>query len=330
VTYALGVDVGGTKILAGVIDTDTGVAVATAKKKTKAGTGADDLIKRIVEVAQAALAGARSAHKGPIVVEAGGLGTTGVIDRDRGILIGGPNLGPGITNIPLADRLSRELKLSMVIGNDVEVATRGEQRFGAGRGQSTFVCVFVGTGIGGGIIHDGHYFVGASHSAGEIGHTIINCGGRPCSCGGRGHLEAYASRTAITRVLVDELRRGRPSSLRASLPNPLPDLPFGALIRSQMLAQAVAEEDSLTIEAVTEGARYLAAGLSNIVSFYNPPIVILGGGLVNAVDLYFKIAAKKAIEDSIIMAQGTVKIARAKLGDNAGIVGAALLGVGQV
>jgi glucokinase len=221
--------------------------------------------------------------------------------------------------------VGKELKLEVHVGNDVEVATEGERRFGAGKGHDTFACIFVGTGIGGGIIHEGTFLRGASNSAGEIGHAVVSYGGRLCGCGGRGHLEAYASRSAITRVLVEEIRRGRETSLRDALPHPLQEAPEGTLIRSQMIAQAIQDNDTLTVEAVTDGARYLAAGLTAIINFYNPPRIILGGGLVDAVDLYFKIAARKALEYSLVVTQSKVKIVRAKLGDNAGIVGAALL-----
>jgi glucokinase len=125
--------------------------------------------------------------------------------------------------------------------------------------------------------------------------------------------------------MVEELRRGRESSVRAMLPDPLPDTAEGTLIRSQMIAQAVGDNDELAVEAVTEGARYLAAGLTAIINFYNPPRIVLGGGLVDAVDLYFKVAARKALQDSLVVARDKVEIVRAKLGDNAGIVGAALL-----
>ena len=104
-------------------------------------------------------------------------------------------------------------------------------------------------------------------------------------------------------------------------------MPLGGLIRSQAIAQAVGDGDDLAVEAVTEGAHYLAAGLTAIINFYNPPRIILGGGLVSAVDLYFKVAAQKALDDAMTVARSKVKIVRAKLGDNAGIVGAALLGM---
>ncbi len=321
--YGLGIDVGGTKILAGVIDLETGDPLSSAKKKTKVGGGPDDLVQRIVDVAREALDLASSPKK--ITVEGAGIGIAGQVDRDRGLLIRGPNLGADIESLHLAERVGKELKLDVHIGNDVEVATEGERRFGAGKGHDTFACVFIGTGIGGGIIHEGTFLRGASNSAGEIGHAVVAYGGRLCGCGGRGHLEAYASRSAITRVLVEEIRRGRETSLRAALPNVLPEASEGTLIRSQMIAQAIQDNDTLTVEAVPDAARYLAAGLTAIINFYNPTRIILGGGLVDAVDLYFKIAARKALEYSLVVTQSKVKIVRAKLGDNAGIVGAALL-----
>jgi glucokinase len=109
------------------------------------------------------------------------------------------------------------------------------------------------------------------------------------------------------------------------LPNPLPETAEGTLIRSHMIAQAVAEGDELAVEAVTDGARYLAAGLTAIINFYNPPRIVLGGGLVDAVDLYFKVAARRALQESLVVTQDKVKVVRAKLADNSGIVGAAIL-----
>ena len=321
--YALGIDVGGTKILAGVIDLESGAVLATAKKKTKVGSGPDDLLHRIAEVGESAMSSAGSAKAAE--VQAVGIGIAGQVDRARGLLIRGPNIGVDVRNLPIVERLGALLKLPVSLGNDVEVGTLGEQRFGAGRGHDDFVCIFIGTGIGGGIVRDGQFVHGVSNSAGEIGHAVIDYDGRMCGCGGRGHLEAYASRSAITRVLVEELRRGRESSLRAALPNPLPAEAEGTLIRSGMIAQAVKDKDPLTVDVVTDGARYLAAGLTMIVNFYNPPRIILGGGLVDAVDLFFDVAARRAQEECLVVARDQVKIVRTKLGDSAGIVGAALL-----
>jgi glucokinase len=326
VAYALGIDVGGTKILAGVIDLERGAVISTAKKKTKVGSGAADLIRRIAETAEDALAAASSVKADQ--VEYAGVGIAGQVDRARGVLIRGPNLGADIAQLPIADQLEKALKRPVLVGNDVEVATIGEHRFGAGHGHSDLVCIFVGTGIGGGIIRNGKFLQGATDSAGEIGHAVIEYNGRFCGCGGRGHLEAYASRSAITRTLVEELRRGHETKLRAMLPDPLPDGPENTIIRSQMIAQAISQKDPFVVDTVTDGARYLAAGLTAIINFYNPPRIVLGGGLVDAVDLYFEVAARRALEESLVVARAT-KIVRSKLGDNAGIVGAALLQVAR-
>ncbi|HVA93114.1 MAG TPA: ROK family protein, partial [Chloroflexota bacterium] len=130
--YALGIDVGGTKILAGVVDLDNGQVVSTAKKKTRVGSGPDDLVQRIADVGREAITQAHAIRKVP--VEAAGIGIAGQVERDRGLLIRGPNLGADVTDLPLARRVGDLLGLKVRVANDVEVATIGEHRFGAGRG----------------------------------------------------------------------------------------------------------------------------------------------------------------------------------------------------
>src|SRR5579859_3007457 len=196
--YALGIDVGGTKIYAGVVNLASGTVVATARKRTRPERGADFFAERLQDVAAAAI----------------GIGLAGQVDRARGLLLGAPNLASGVVDMPIRDLLAARFHLPVVLGNDVEIGAYGEQHYGAARGSQSFVCVFVGTGIGGAIVSDGALWYGATGTAGEIGHTVVQYGGRLCGCGGRGHLEAYASRTAITRVLLAELARGRKSKLR--------------------------------------------------------------------------------------------------------------------
>ena len=209
--YALGIDVGGTKIYAGVVNTATGEVIATARKRTHPERGADFFAQRLLAVAQDARDAAKIPHDAGIV--AVGVGIAGQVDRAHGVLLASPNLAQGLRNLALADLLRKQFEAPVVVGNDVEVATYGEYHFGAGRDADDFVCVFVGTGIGSAIMRDGQIRRGATGTAGEIGHTIVQYGGRLCGCGGRGHLEAYASRTAVTRVLLAELQRGRPSKL---------------------------------------------------------------------------------------------------------------------
>ena len=127
----------------------------------------------------------------------------------KGILLGAPNLSQATVDLPIAKLLDARYDVPAALLNDVQVAAMGEGTFGAGKGCDDFFCVFVGTGVGGAIVHDGQLATGATGTAGEVGHLIIHANGRHCGCGGRGHLEAYASRTAITRTILGELKRGR-------------------------------------------------------------------------------------------------------------------------
>lgn len=319
--YTLGIDIGGTKVLAGVIDLKNGKVVAVAKRKSQAEQGSDELMAQVIAAAEEAIATtAKDARP-----EAIGVGAAGQVDHERGILISGPNLGQHMDHLPLGPLLTKHFHLPVTVANDVEVAATGEHRFGAGKDHADYVCVFVGTGIGGAIVRDGRLYHGATHTAGEVGHLVINVGGRLCGCGGQGHLEAYASRSSVVRYILGELRGGRQSVLSAAVPSAGPEPPGGTAIRSKALARAIAEGDELAIEAIGEGARYLGAGLASIINFYNPPRIVLGGGLIDAVDLFFEQAARYARPASLRVPRGTVEIVRAALGDNAGIIGAAVL-----
>lgn len=313
--YAVGIDIGGTKIYAGVINLDTGAVVGTARKRTRPERGADFFTERLLSVAEAAIAAAALPPKTKL--EAIGAGIAGQVDRAAGLLLAGPNLGQGLDNLPVRDLLHRRFKVPVALGNDVEVATLGEQHFGAGKGIDDFVCVFVGTGIGSGIIDHGGIRRGATGTAGEIGHTIVQYGGRLCGCGGRGHLEAYASRSAITRELLAEVARGRATALRDELQ------PGELIIRSKMIARCVEAGDEMVIEVLDEAADYLGAGLGSLASFYNPRRIILGGGLIEATERFFARASLRAREVALPVAGHALDIVRAGLGDNSGIVGAA-------
>jgi glucokinase len=313
--HAIGVDIGGTKIYAGVVNLESGQVVATARKRTHPERGVEFFTQRLQDVIAAAVEAATlppDAHVAGI-----GAGVAGQVDRAHGVILGAPNLAAGLVNLELAALLTRRFGLPARIGNDVEVAALGEQHYGAGRDCDDFVYVSVGTGIGGAIIQQGQLYRGASGTAGEIGHTIVQYNGRFCGCGGRGHLEAYASRTAVTQVLRAELQRGRPSMLRDLL---RPDDPA---IRSKMLARCVEGGDELVIEALTEAADYLGAGLASLASFYNPRRVIVGGGVVEAVPLLLERASLRAREAALPIAGRSLELTRTALGDDSGIIGAA-------
>ncbi len=334
--YAIGVDLGGTKILAGVVELETGKVIASSKKKT-VGTHKDaknkdkesrerenDLARRIGDAVDEAIAASGLPLSTPF--NGIGVGAAGQVDRSEKILVFAPNLGVK-SNYPLGALLAERFKLPIVLGNDVEAATLGELRFGAGQGCGDFVCVFIGTGIGSGVVQNGQLRRGATGTAGEIGHTVISQDGRHCGCGGRGHLEAYCSRTAITRTLLGELRRGRASVLPQLIGESLPDAATATsvAIRSKVIAQAIEADDELVKMVVREAAGTLALGLASLINFYNPERIILGGGLIEAVDYFFDLVVREAKFEALRTPGDHIEIVRTGLGDFSGMIGAALL-----
>jgi glucokinase len=311
---AVGIDFGGTKILAGVVNIDTGKLVGTGKKKTRQPNEQDDLIKRIISVVDEALA---EAKVDPRKIAGIGIGAAGMVNRQRGILLNAVNLG--LQEVPLAQPLADHYGVPARLGNDVEVATLGELKFGAGRNCDDFVCIFVGTGIGSGIVFDGIQYRGFSGTAGEIGHIPIEPNGRPCGCGGMGCLEAYASRTAVAKQILADLSRGMDSMVRDKI-----DMTKG-ILRSKALANAVLANDEVVVRSVVDAAKYMGLGLATVANFLNPRRIILGGGLVEALPLYFETAAHEVQFKGLRIATKKLEIVKAELGDYAGIIGAALL-----
>lgn len=319
--YAVGVDIGGTKMYAGVVDLESGAVIGSMRKRTHPERGLDFFTKRLLEIVHGAIDSADLPKEASLLGI--GVGIAGQVDRDTGSLISGPNLGQGLDNLPIRDLLQKEFRIPVALGNDVEVATYGEHHYGAGRDCDDFVCIFVGTGIGSAIIQNNEIRRGVTGTAGEIGHTVVQYEGRICGCGGRGHLEAYASRTAITRVLKAELSRGRESKLRDMID------PKDSAIRSKVIAKCIEEGDQLVIDTVSEAADYLGAGISSLATFYNPNRIILGGGLIDATTLLFDRATLRTHESTLPAATRGLKVERAQLGDNSGIVGAAWMAEAQ-
>jgi len=318
--YALGIDLGGTKTLAAVVDITTGEVIASERKRTHAEKGQEYMSQHITHLSTAALEAAKLPAGATIV--AVGVGAAGQIDRKNGVVVDAPNLG--VKDMPMAEILGKQFGKPVAVGNDVEVAALGEYLYGAGRGYATFVVMFVGTGIGGGIVQNGRLYAGLTGTAGEVGHMTIQAGGRNCPCGSRGCLEAYASRTAITKAIMAEIHHGRSSVLTREA-----ELQLTAgetIIRSGLLAHALNQGDALVSEIVTEAADFLGYGLASVMNFYNPECLILGGGVIEAIDLLFERAVHRARITALADPGRKTKIIRAKLGDFSGVVGAACLG----
>lgn len=312
--FAVGVDLGGTKILGSVVNLSNGRMISSSKKKTRVVTEGLDLVKRIAAVVDDAIE-----ESGMDVSKLCGIGigAAGMVDRDKGILLAAANIGAN--DLPIAEPLKAQFNLPVKLGNDVEVATLGELHFGAGRECNNFVCIFVGTGIGSGIVHEGKLLRGGSGTAGEIGHIIVEANGLPCGCGGFGCLESYASRTAVAKSVVYDLGRGADSVLRDKID------PTKGILRSKAISQALEVGDAVASRAITKAAQFMGIGLANIINFYNPKRIILGGGLIEAVPLYLQLAEDEAKRRCLRIPARKTEIVKAELGDFAGTIGAALL-----
>lgn len=311
--YSIGIDLGGTKILIGLVEKESGKVVSHIKKKTKKEKGPENIVRKMVEGVEELL---EESGKSFTEISSIGIGSAGQIDRKNGIIIGAPNLD--CYNLNLKEILQNKFNIPVFVGNDVEVATIGEQKFGAGKGCADFVCVFVGTGIGSAIVKNGHIIYGATGTAGELGHIIVDLNGRPCACGAHGCLEAYASRSAIETRIEGALKKGRKSCISEYLED-------GKAITSSMIRKSIEREDELVTQCVSEASEYLSGGLASVINLINPELIILGGGLIEAVDYFYKQTIKKAKSKSLPVPAEKIRFSKTILGDYSGVIGAALL-----
>lgn len=311
--YSIGIDLGGTKILIGLVEKESGKVVSHIKKKTKKEKCPENIVRKMVEGVEELL---EESGKSFTEISSIGIGSAGQIDRKNGIIIGAPNLD--CYNLNLKEILQNKFNIPVFVGNDVEVATIGEQKFGAGKGCADFVCVFVGTGIGSAIVKNGHIIYGATGTAGELGHIIVDLNGRPCACGAHGCLEAYASRSAIETRIEGALKKGRKSCISEYLEE-------GKAITSSMIRKSIEREDELVTQCVSEASEYLSGGLASVINLINPELIILGGGLIEAVDYFYKQTIKKAKSKSLPVPAEKIRFSKTILGDYSGVIGAALL-----
>lgn len=311
--YSIGIDLGGTKILIGLVEKESGKVVSHIKKKTKKEKGPENIVRKMVEGVGELL---EESGKSFTEINSIGIGSAGQIDRKNGIIIGAPNLD--CYNLNLKEILQDKFNIPVFVGNDVEVATIGEQKFGAGKGCADFVCVFVGTGIGSAIVKNGHIIYGATGTAGELGHIIVDLNGRPCACGAHGCLEAYASRSAIETRIEGALKKGRKSCISEYLEE-------GKAITSSMIRKSIEREDELVTQCLSEASEYLSGGLASVINLINPELIILGGGLIEAVDYFYKQTIKKAKSKSLPVPAEKIRFSKTILGDYSGVIGAALL-----
>ncbi len=310
----LGIDLGGTKILAGVVSNDHQI-LGRAKRTTPAQEGGRAIVEAIVACAEEALetAGINRAQIGAV-----GIGSPGPLDVATGVILFSANLN--VKNFPIGPEVSGIFDRPVLVQNDVRVGGYAELRLGAGRGYRDIIVAFVGTGIGGCLIQGGEIVTGSTGNAGELGHMILKAGGPPCGCGARGCMEALASKTAIARRVAKAVRKGLPTILGERMARK------GGRLKSRDLAEAVMNKDVVALKEVQRAAHFLGLGLGNLVNVFGPEIVIVGGGVAGALgDSYLDLVRTAARSHILTDPAGTIRIERAGLGDNAGILGAALL-----
>ncbi|MCS7089201.1 MAG: ROK family protein [Verrucomicrobiota bacterium] len=314
-TCWVGVDLGGTKILAGVFDARLKL-LGTAKVSTRAERGVETVLERIERCVREAL---EAAGRKLLQVKAVGIGAPGAVDGDRSTVLFAPNL-PGWRRIPLGQQLAKALERPVVVGNDANVCTLGVHEVEWNRQPRHLVGIFVGTGIGGGLILDGRLYEGASFTAAEVGHMILEVNGPKCGCGNRGCWEALASRTAIYRRLREAVETGEKTVLTEWLGPELTDL------RSNELRKAWEQDDKLVHRILLQTADYLGLGVANLVNLLNPEVVVLGGGLLQALGEALMPRIVETARQCIIPgSERNLKIVPSRLGDEAGIIGAAVL-----
>jgi glucokinase len=313
-SHILGIDLGGTKVLAAVLD-QNGTIIARARAKTRAWRDDEEVFHTITQTGRRALgkAGVDQDHLAAI-----GIGSPGPIDFDTGCIIETANLR--FRNFPLGPRVAEEFGRPAILENDVNAAVYGELRAGAARGARDVLGVFVGTGIGGGLILNGALYRGFSTGAGEIGHMIVEAGGPRCGCGNRGCLEAAASRTAITRDIRKAIKRGYRGAVTTALNSDTDQL------SGKDLKTAYDAGDKLVERVIHRAAKKIGIGIGSLLNVLGLEMIVLGGGVIEAFgESFVERIERSARHIAFEINAKDVKIVRAELGDDAGVIGSAIL-----
>jgi glucokinase len=313
--YVVGVDLGGTKILAGVFNNSL-ECIGTVKVSTKAQRGTDAVIERITRCVHDAIDETDLTMK---QVAGVGIGAPGAVDGEAGQVIFAPNL-EGWKDVPLKKDLEKNLGVPVFVENDGNIAVLGVHVAELKSKPRNVIGIFVGTGIGGGLILNGELYSGFGHAAGEIGHMVINLDGPKCGCGNKGCFESLASRTAIFQQIKAGVKEGQKTILTEMLGDDLEDL------RSGDLRKAIKRGDKFVDRIVEDAATNIGIAIANLVNILNPEIVVLGGGVIEALaDEMMSVIVETAQDYAMPGTMKGVEIIASKLGDNAGITGGAVL-----
>ncbi len=306
--YAVGIDLGGSKLRGGLLTSD-GELLGRLEVQTEAWKGAAGVLATLKGMISRLLDSTDPARVAGI-----GIAAAGQIHPVTQAVVYAPNLR--WDNVPIRDEIESAFGLPTYVENDVRAAAWGEYRFGVGRGSKSLIAIFVGTGVGSGAVMDGLLLQGAANAAGELGHTQIVPDGVPCACGQLGCVEAYASGRGLMRRVEAGLLAGTGTRLKDDIGGDL------SRVTAALVARAAAAGDEFAQRIWNEAERYLGAAIANYVTLLNPDLLVLGGGVMTTVPSLSAAIEHQVRAHATVMARG-VRIARAALGDSSGIFGAA-------
>jgi glucokinase len=315
--YYLGIDLGGTNIAAGIVN-DNFEFVAKGSVPTKRGAEYTEIIRDMAQLSQKLILDAGLTVND---IEYIGIGSPGVCDKENGILLYANNLN--FYNVPMVKEMQKHISLPVYIENDANCAALGESLAGAARDVSDSVTITLGTGIGGGIVINKRIFTGFNGMAGEIGHTLFAFDGEPCTCGRKGCWEAYASATALIRQTRIAAEKNPDSEINRLVDGNLD------LINAKTAFDAMRLGDETGKKVVENYIRYLGEGIANIIVILQPEKVVIGGGISKEGETLLA-PLRKVVKENLYYKGDDVpqaQIVKAELGNDAGIIGAAMLGL---
>ncbi len=312
--YYVGIDLGGTNIVAGVVDDEYNI-IAKASTKTNCPRPEKEIAD---DMAKMALQAVKNAKLTIDDIEWVGIGTPGIANSETGIIEYSNNLG--FKNTPMVKYIQETIDKPVFIENDANAAAYGEYVAGAAKGAKNAVCITLGTGVGGGIVIDGKIYSGSNFAGAEIGHTVIEVDGAQCSCGRKGCFEAYSSATGLIRMSKEAME-----AFPDSIMNKMADEKGKVTARTSF--DAMRAGDKPAKDVVDKYIKYLAAGITNTINIFQPDVLCIGGGVCNEGDPLL-LPVKALVKEEVYTrnSEKNAEIVIAKLGNDAGIIGAAFLG----
>lgn len=291
----IAIDIGGTEIKYGLVN-EEGEILFSSSLLTEASKGVEQLLKKIDKIIEEFIS--------TYLIAGIGISATGQIDGKQGVVVGGTNLIPGWIGTKLVEILEEKYKVPTILENDVNCATLGEMWLGAAKGKKNFICLTIGTGIGGGVVLNGRLLTGEGSVAAEFGHIQIVKNGKECGCGNKGCYQAYASTTALLKLVEEKMGRN---------------------LNGKEFFEEVHKNSIPYVEILNEWVDYFTDGLSSLIYIFNPSLVVIGGGISKQGDFLMDIF-KKSLEKKVMKNYlGILTIKMAEQGNDAGILGASYL-----